>query len=219
MDDGFDDSYTVDFYVRGVRAAEDGVSRLKIRGKQFSREIYRPLQGHEEITGQTNFNDVEDYLYRFNLTMPHNAMDSQETLLQAIIALAPADRAYVAETEAYTFGPRMMTWQNVAQVLVGRVPVDSFGGMPCVILAEEIFGHIRVRSEANRWITRDLGAVPIKPDMWCAICKTDVTDTPAEELTRFNVCAHVFHKACIYHSIGNLNFDTVICPVCASPIA
>ncbi|KAJ0241463.1 hypothetical protein HA466_0218550 [Hirschfeldia incana] len=201
---------TVDFYSFGLSAAEDGVSRLEITGKSFTRETYLPLQGHQEITGQNNYRHDED-LYVVDQPLPHNAMESEETLLQAIIELAPTDRANLAGR----FSHVMKTWENLAGDIVGRVPRNCFG-RPWVIRAEERFGILLTKSEANHWIVRDLAAVPTVPVMFCHACQTDITHTPAEEITGFHVCGHVFHKTCIYQSLGF--HDTVFCPECRRPL-
>ncbi|KAJ0241458.1 hypothetical protein HA466_0218570 [Hirschfeldia incana] len=211
MDNGFDITRTVDFYPSGPTAPEDGVSCLEIKGTGFTREIYRPLQGHEDITRQTNFNRDGDLLYEVKQTLPHNAMESEETLLQAIIERAPTKRANMAES----YGHLMMTWENLAREIVRRVSRNGFG-KPWVIRAEERFATLRTRAGTNRWIVRDCAAVPTVPEMLCPVCKMDVTDTPAEELTGFHICKHVYHKTCIYQFLGYGN--TVFCPACSRPI-
>lgn len=102
MYSGFDITYNVEFYPGVHIDPEAGVSRLRIKGKRFAREIYRSLEGHEDITAQFNYNDASDFLYEVDQPLHCNAMDRGDTLLQAIIEDAPNCRAYLAESQEHT---------------------------------------------------------------------------------------------------------------------
>ncbi|VVB13304.1 unnamed protein product [Arabis nemorensis] len=151
---------------------------LSMRGKEFFRHIYHPIEGPHVLVNQTV---VQEHTYECNVPLPASAMRSIEHLQQSIAAAEPPVNERIINPQ---FMHLNETWEEVVHVLSQHV--NNTGALtgrdPFMVEAEDAFGTIYLIREENGWRSGDWRQYqpPQDEETNCNICGDDITQAPGD---------------------------------------
>ncbi|CAF1791391.1 uncharacterized protein LOC106370696 [Brassica napus] len=193
---------------------EINVPFYRVRGRSFTRTIFRPTEGFDLLLGQVR---DEAPMYEFSPYLPLDALENRENLHQCILEYPPPENIRVIPDQFNNLG---WNWYHTATVLSDYVHDVVFNNnIPFAVEGDEAFGTVTLMRQDNRWRRESwrLNAPEPMLSRECTICGDPLTYTPIDYLLGLQVCQHVFHRSCILQWVWR-NSATPSCPICRSLI-
>ncbi|CAN6875045.1 unnamed protein product [Brassica oleracea] len=158
---------------------EINVPFYRVRGRSFTRTIFRPTEGFDLLLGQVR---DEAPMYEFSPYLPLDALENRENLHQCILEYPPPENIRVIPDQFNNLG---WNWYHTATVLSDYVHDVVFNNnIPFAVEGDEAFGTVTLMRQDNRWRRESwrLNAPEPMLSRECTICGDPLTYTPIDYL-------------------------------------